>query len=273
MINHFQILTYGSMSALTLWVRLWDDVTDLVCLSDESLGSNRLSLPVESPVGCFEEKSVSIEIPPPCSECPVSPAALTLLSEQYQTEQVKALATDQWQKDGGSLWGRWFFLKKLPWHGTNPPAPFPAAETTDRGTASSAQMLPPGQAHAWYSPRGSLAERPPGKTLGSLFCSVTAASAPPLKPYFNLPLYVPLPLPLAVHTKHFLKNLDSVPATGPWPHKEECDRYPIPRLLMSSTGWTIEQIVAVQFSHIPRIRQKWMNVPIQIKKVLCYVIE
>lgn len=78
------------------------------------------------------------------------------------------------------------------------------------------QTLPPGQARAWYSALGSLVERPPGKTLGSLFCSVTAASAPPLKPYFNLPLYVPLPPPLAVHIKHFLKNrqLASGPISG-----------------------------------------------------------
>lgn len=53
------------------------------------------------------------------------------------------------------------------------------------------QTLPPGQARAWYS-------------------------APPLKPYFNLPLYVPLPPPLAVHIKHFLKNrqLASGPISG-----------------------------------------------------------
>lgn len=127
------------------------------------------------------------------------------------------------------------------------------------------QTLPPGQTHAWYSALGSLAERPPGKTLGSLFCSVTAASAPPLKPYFNLPLYVPLPPPLAVHIKHFLKNRQQL-ASGPI--SGSVTATPSPASLCLKSGWTILQnVVAVQFPHILRIRQKLMNVPIKSSRL------
>lgn len=61
------------------------------------------------------------------------------------------------------------------------------------------------------------------KTPSSLYCSVTVASAPTLKPYLNFPVYVPLLPPLAVQIKHFTQKPWLRPATGLWSHQQECD--------------------------------------------------
>lgn len=120
---------------------------------------------------------------------------------------------------------RWFLLKKLPWHGPNPPVSFPTLEKTVRGTVSNVQTLRPGQTHTWYSALGSRAGSPPGKYSWFTLLQRDRSVSTYLKAILKFATLCAAVITTCCSNKTFYSKPRLRSATGLWAYHQECDGY------------------------------------------------